>query len=180
MTIHVALLRGINVSGHNMIKMAELRKALEAMGLRRVQTYIQSGNVVFEADAGAQELEEQIHQQIQEGFGLTVSVMVRTAEEFAGIMANCPYAFEALTEGQSLHVSMLSELPAEAQLQRLPAWESAVDEYTIVGREIYQLYRRSILDSKLGAHLNKIQIPATARNWKTMLKLEAMIQALQE
>ncbi|MCD1260141.1 DUF1697 domain-containing protein [Paenibacillus athensensis] len=180
MTIHVALLRGINVSGHNIIKMAELRKALEAMGLQRVQTYIQSGNIVFEAAAGPQELEEQIRERIQADFGLKISVMVRTAEEFAAIMAHCPYAFEALKEGESIHVSMLSELPSQAQLERLPAWESAVDEYTIVGREVYQLYRQRTLDSKLGAHVAKIPLPATARNWKTMLKLEAMIRAMQE
>ncbi|WP_127483532.1 DUF1697 domain-containing protein [Paenibacillus ehimensis] len=179
MTIYIALLRGINVSGHNKIKMAELKRALEAMGLHRVQTYIQSGNVLFESEEGPETLRQRIEEEIRAVFGISITVVLRTAGELERIVAECRYANIPLTEGESIHVSIWTEAPPQKVVDLLSASERDIDEYHIHGREIYFLFRQSILDSKLAKHLHKLGDTATTRNWNTMNKLAALAKAMQ-
>ena len=82
MKINIAFLRGINVGGHHKIKMVELRNMFELMGFSRVQTYIQSGNVLFESDDSEHSLVERIHVEIDRVFGFSVHVVIRTAAEY--------------------------------------------------------------------------------------------------
>lgn len=178
MIIYVALLRGINVGGHNMIKMPELRGMLEAMGLMGVQTYIQSGNVVFAADGESAHLELKIEEEILRVFGLSVPVVVRTREELQGIIASSPFTVDQLAEGQSIHVSFMKEAPLPEAFARLNELSCPPDELQIRGREIYLLFRQSILDSKLPNQLKKLGVPMTDRNWKTIVKLASMAKAL--
>lgn len=179
MTIYIALLRGINVGGHHKMKMADLKRVLEAMGLHRVQTYIQSGNVLFETEEAPQTLRLRMEEEIQTAFGITSTVVLRTAEELERIIAKCPYADVMLTEGESIHVSILTEeLPQKAE-DLLASSERDNDAYFIHGREVYFLFRQSILDSKLAKNLQKMGHIATTRNWKTMNKLNALAQARQ-
>ncbi len=178
MTIYVALLRGINVGGHNMIKMPELRGMLEAIGLTGVQTYIQSGNVVFATDGESAHLELKIEEEILRVFGLAVPVVVRTYEELRGIVVHCPFAAASLGEGESIHVSFMKEAPPPEALARLNELSCPPDEFDVKGREIYLLFRQSILDSKLPNQLRKLGVPATDRNWKTILKLASMAKTL--
>ena len=98
MTIYFALLRGINVSGHNMIKMTELKRMFEEMGFTRVQTYINSGNVMFESEEGAELLEARIETEISRVFGINISVMVRSDKEWKAIMAKCPFSPDSLVK----------------------------------------------------------------------------------
>lgn len=179
MTVYMVLLRGINVGGKHIVKMAELKKALEAMGYRRVQTYIQSGNIVLESDEEAGLLEENIEAEIKRAFGIAAAVMVRNSDEFARIMDNCPYSPEQLTEGQSIHVALLKREPSPEAVRRLAEVPLGIDEYRISGKEIYQLYRQSMLDSKLAVQLPKLNVPATDRNWKTIVKLAEMIRKME-
>jgi uncharacterized protein (DUF1697 family) len=178
MTIYFALLRGINVSGHNMIKMAELKKMFEAMGFGRVQTYINSGNVMFESEETEGILEEKIESGIIKNFGFKIAVILRTSSELASIIDKCPYDFEALTEGQSIHLTFLKKAPAQEVIDKLPDVELNHDAYLIDGRDIYFFYSRSMLDSNLPKKFQKL-LPATARNWKTVLKLAAMADAVK-
>ncbi|MDQ8737740.1 DUF1697 domain-containing protein [Paenibacillus sp. LHD-38] len=178
MTIYFALLRGINVSGHNMIKMTELKQMVEAMGFKRVKTYINSGNVMFEAEENAAALEEKIEKEISRVFGFNIAVFVRSALELACIIDHSPFKTVVLEDKQSIHLTLLKEAPSQEQLDRLPEVEQGEDEYLIEGKEIYFLYRQSILDSKLTKKFQKL-LPATARNWKTILKLDAMARALE-
>ncbi|MGC1239930.1 MAG: DUF1697 domain-containing protein, partial [Chryseosolibacter sp.] len=90
MTIYIALLRGINVGGKNKIKMEDLREALGAMGLSRVQTYIQSGNILFESDEDEATLCHRIEQEVEKVFGLSIKVIIRASEELKKIAATCP------------------------------------------------------------------------------------------
>ncbi|AJS60436.1 DUF1697 domain-containing protein [Paenibacillus sp. IHBB 10380] len=185
MTIYIALLRGINVGGKNRIKMAELKSTLEAMGLSRVQTYIQSGNVLFESNEEEEPLRKRIEHEIEAVFGFSVSVIIRTAKELATIAANCPFSEEAISEaassseGESLYVSLLLEEPSQKGIERLSAFRSESDEYQLVGREIYLLFRHSIRNSKLANNLQKLDVPVTVRNWKTINKLVTLAHAME-
>src|SRR5690606_7642889 len=107
--------RGINVGGKNKIKMAELREALAAAGLSRVQTYIQSGNILFESDQDEAALRLLIEQTIEKEFGLAIKTIIRSHDELNKLAAGCPFskeqiaAAEASTDAECLYVSMLLE-----------------------------------------------------------------------
>jgi uncharacterized protein (DUF1697 family) len=179
MTIYIALLRGINVSGHNKIKMAELKRTLETMGLSCVQTYIQSGNVLFESGENPEQLRLQIEDGIRADFGISITVVLRTAEELERIIADCPYADVCLAEGESVHVSVLTDTPPQKVIDLLTGSERDNDECYIQGRVIYFLFRQSILDSKLAKNMQKLGNTATTRNWNTINKLAALVKAMQ-
>lgn len=117
MTIYIALLRGINVGGHKVIKMANLKQMFESIGLKQVKTYIQSGNIVFEYDEDIKFLKERIQSEIKITFGYDVPVMLRIYDEFINIIKSCPYEADSLLEGESIHVAFLAnELSEKDQL----------------------------------------------------------------
>jgi uncharacterized protein (DUF1697 family) len=180
MTIYIALLRGINVGGKNMIKMTELKRILEAIGLGRVQTYIQSGNILFESNEEEDSLRKRIENQIEAVFSLKIPVIIRTMDELKRIAANCPFSekeiseAESSNEGESLYVSLMLEEPLAERIERLKSFKSDTDEYQIVDRDIYLLFRKSIRNSKLANNLQKLDVPATVRNWKTINKLVSL------
>lgn len=181
MTHYIALLRGINVSGQKLIKMAELKRTFEAMGFGQVQTYIQSGNVLFAAAEEPGPLRRRIEQAIQAAFGFAVPTVLRTTAEFERIMAFCPFPADALAEGESLYVAILAEAPSREGIDRLAATISETDEYRIAGQEVYLLFRQgagktlftnNLLEKKLG-------VAATTRNWQTITTLARMGQAME-
>jgi uncharacterized protein (DUF1697 family) len=184
MPIYIGLLRGINVGGKNKIKMADLRAMLETMGFERVQTYIQSGNVLFESADEEKTLQAQIEQNIVETFGLTVSVILRSAEELKQIVENCPFTTEevaeaeAMSQVESLYVAMLPEAPPQAGVERTTVYCSDNDKMHIRGRDVYLLFRQSIRHSKLAGNLHRLQVPATVRNWNTMNKLLTLADSM--
>jgi uncharacterized protein (DUF1697 family) len=179
MTIYIAFLRGINVGGHNKIKMADLRLLLESMGLEKVQSYIQSGNVLFESPEESGKLQQILEQGIKDTFGFPVPVMLRTSAELEEIIEQNPFNFESLAEGESIHLSLLTEMPSRERVDEILEFQSGVDECRIKEREIYLYLRQSIRESKLAVRLSKIGVPATARNWKTVLKLSAMAKTME-
>lgn len=118
-------MRGINVGGHNKIKMADLRKSFEALGLTKVKTYIQSGNILFESTDGEEALRKRIESKIEADFGFSIHVILRTAAELHSILEHCPFSTEeiaeaeALNQGESLYVSLLLQTPEQEQLNKL-------------------------------------------------------------
>src|SRR5258707_9854136 len=118
-TAYTALLRGINVGGQKPIKMTELKQLFEAQGFGRVQTYIQSGNVVFTADRAEEPLRRQLEREIAAAFGFPVTLALRTADELERLIAQCPFAADALRDEESLYVSLLAAAPAQAGIDRL-------------------------------------------------------------
>ena len=94
MTIYIALLRGINVGGKNIIKMSDLKRVFEGIGLYEVQTYIQSGNVLFKSNEEEEALRMKIEHEIAKVFGFSVPVILRTATELKQIIRNCPFSEE--------------------------------------------------------------------------------------
>ncbi|WP_075620273.1 DUF1697 domain-containing protein [Paenisporosarcina indica] len=179
MTIYIAFLRGINVGGHNKIKMADLRLLLETMGLGKVQTYIQSGNVLFESSRDSEELRQQLEKQIKNEFGFSVPVILRTSAELEYIIENNPFSFDHLIEGESIHLSLLSEYPPQKGVNHLLELHGNVDECEVKDKEIYVYLRQSIRISKLAARIQKIGVPSTSRNWKTVKKLEIMAKEME-
>ncbi|MDR1504030.1 MAG: DUF1697 domain-containing protein [Prevotella sp.] len=175
--IYIALLRGINVGGKNIIKMAELKKVFENMGFHSVQSYIQSGNVLFISDKGEEQLRIEIEAIIEDTFGFPVVVILRTLEELEAIIADCPFTGEEITEAiavsdsEILYVSMFTRNPSSKDIERLAKYNTQQDKYKIAGRNIYFLFYNSIRNSKLAGSLQKMDIPSTSRNFKTISKL---------
>lgn len=183
MTTYIAFLRGINVGGKNMIKMAVLKQIFETMGLQHVQTYIQSGNVLFQSNELEGPLLRRIEQEIETSFGFSVHVMLRTALELEQIIEHCPFSADVVAEaeatsvGESLYVALLVEAPVQENVDRLSPYRSHNEECRVEGREVYLLFRQSVRNSKLVTHLPKLGAPSTVRNWKTLNKLLAMAKA---
>ncbi len=185
MTIYIALLRGINVGGKNIIKMAELRQVLESIGLCDVKTYIQSGNVLFKSNETEESLNSKIEHEIEAVFGICVKIILRTAEELERIILNCPFSEDevreskALSEVEILYVALLVHNPLNENIESIAAYKSESDKYRIVGREVYLLFQHSIRDSKLANNLYKLKVPTTVRNWKTLSKINALAKAMK-
>jgi uncharacterized protein (DUF1697 family) len=180
MTTYIALLRGINVGGHRLIKMADLKAMFVAMGFGGAQTYIQSGNVVFQANEAEEPLRERIEQRIVATFGFPVTVALRTHDELTRVITACPFAPDALAEGERLYVALLAETPPPAGIERLGASKIEPDEFRVVGREVYLLYRQNMRESQLTNNLleSRLGVPATSRNWRTLTTLAAMSKTL--
>ena len=184
MIIYIALLRGINVGGKNIIKMADLKHMFEAMGMCDVKTYIQSGNVIFKSNEEEEPLRNKIEYEIGKSFRFSVSVILRTVAELEWIIRNCPFSAEAIaeaessSEGESLYVSLLIHAPSQEKIEYMNAYTSESDDYRIEGREMFLLFRHSIGKSKLANNLSKLDVPATVRNWKTISKLVVLAKTI--
>ncbi|MBS4198133.1 DUF1697 domain-containing protein [Bacillus sp. FJAT-49732] len=182
MTIYIALLRGINVGGHNKIKMADLRSSLEQLGLQNIKTYIQSGNILFESSEPEETLQKKIHNKIEEGYGINSSVIIRTAEELQQIVSQCPFSDQMISEastsskGECLHVALLPKAPSKFNSDKLLTYTHEKELCVINGRDVYLLFYDSIRNSKLANNLKKLEVPATVRNWKTLTKLSLMVE----
>ncbi len=183
MTTYIALLRGINVGGKNIIKMVDLKRVFEAMGLCEIETYIQSGNVLFKSNENEEPLRKKIEHEIEVAFGFSVTVILRTSQELDWIIRNCPFSEEEVleaeysSEGESLYVSLLMYAPLQENIERFNAYKSESDEYRIAGREVFLLFHNSIRNSKLANNIQKLDVPATVRNWKTINKLAILAKA---
>ena len=173
---YVALLRGINVVGKNMIKMETLRATFSALGFKNVQSYINSGNLIFETTIAADhKLATKIHDAIAKDFGFDISVMVRTIPEIEEIIANNP--FEGQFEShKDVHVFFL-ERELTADQEKLLLEQGNENEFIAVsGRSVYYMLRIPFPDSSLckGFLERKLKIANTARNWRTVKTIAEM------
>ena len=174
---HIALLRGINVSGQKLIKMEALRKALEELGLKHVSTYIQSGNVIFDSEqSDVQILQESIAGKIAQVFGFDVSVIVLTPAELENAVSGNPFSARTTDDSVQPYIGFLSANPADEDHDVLKAIDFNGDEFFVVGRRIYLWYADSAANTKLTNALieRKLKVVSTARNWKTVRKLIAL------
>ncbi|MBA4183362.1 MAG: DUF1697 domain-containing protein [Acidobacteria bacterium] len=170
---YVAFLRGINVGGHNKIKMETLREMFAALRFENVKTYINSGNVIFETiEADDNVLAAKIERAIQAEFSLNIKVMVRTTSEIEGIIKNNPFDGQ-FTNDKDLHVLFLDEELPEDKRQLLLSNNNENEQFAVRNREIFCLLRVGVLDSLLGKDYigKKLKTPATARNWRTVNKI---------
>lgn len=180
-TIYIALLRGINVGGHKVIKMDQLKRMFEALGLAKVQTYIQSGNVLFESAETAASLRTRIEQEIQTVFSFEVTVVLRTLDELKRVIDASIFQGDQLQEGETLYVALLADKPTSEGRERLLTFKSEVDDYHMTEDEVYIFCRQSIRKSLFSNNFleKQLKVSATTRNWNTMNKLIAMGEKLQ-
>ncbi|WP_435157020.1 DUF1697 domain-containing protein [Haladaptatus sp. DFWS20] len=177
MTTYIALLRGINVGAHNRMKMAELRELCESFGLENVQTYIQSGNVVFEtSERDGSVLESELADTIRDRFGYDISVMVRTRAEFDNIVERQPFD-EPTDENTTRYVTFLREGLDDDQIQAMLSAENDAEAFAAHGREVYSRIHRDKLKSGRFTDVGKlVGVPATRRNWNVVTKVHALLE----
>lgn len=177
---YIAILRGINVGSGRKVPMADLKKLCESLELQNVQTYIQSGNVVFELGIpqATLMLEIRLQQAFSETFGFDIPVIVRTDEEWAESIVQNSFLKEENLDVERLHLTFLKELPMPELLEKIKEYQYLPDRYEIIGRNVFIFCAAGYGTSKLVNSFfeSKLKVPATTRNWKTVLKLHEMLQ----
>ncbi|WP_407569926.1 DUF1697 domain-containing protein [Deinococcus altitudinis] len=167
----VALLRGINVGGHRRVGMPALQTLFEGLGFGAVQTYIQSGNVVFRAyHTDASEIEAAL----KKHFGFPVQVALRSGEQWRRAVAANPYPVQAQQDGSKVHLALLSAEPDAEGLASLLAVPRGPDDWTLLGRELYLSLPNGAGRTRLdhGTLERRLGVTVTVRNWKTVLALQ--------
>jgi uncharacterized protein (DUF1697 family) len=177
MLIYIAMLRGINVSGQKIIQMERLRASFEALGFLGVRTYVQSGNVIFEAAKDSStSFTKRIKEKILRDFGFSVPVIVKTSNQMREVVNGNPFLKERAIDHSKLHVTFLSAPPPKPALRHLDALAATSDQFRIIGQENYLYcpngYGRTALSN--GAFERMLSVEATTRNWKTVQKLFEM------
>jgi len=175
MAVFVALLRGINVGGHRKVPMADLRETVEAAGFGAPATYVQSGNLVMKAARGdGRAVEKTLAKAIADRFGFEVPVVARDLEQWQRIVRENPFE-DAVQKPATLHAFILSRPAAREAEGKLAERERADEDYRLAGDVLYLSTPSGLGRSKFAASVERLLgVPATARNWNTMLKLEAM------
>jgi uncharacterized protein (DUF1697 family) len=183
MTAMICLLRGVNVGGHNQIKMDALRALCESLKLCNAQTYIQSGNVVFqtkEEESDAAKLAARIESEIEKKHGFRPDVVLRTTSEMKGVIARNPFSKRKGIEPNKLAVMFLAREPEPAVQDAVRKIKPDVEELHLLGRELFIYFPDGMGRSKLVPLLARaLQNAGTARNWNTVVKLLEMAEKLE-
>ena len=177
----VALLRAINLGSHNKVNMPQLRDLFEDLGYERVQTYLQSGNVVFQTstDPTSEDVAGQIERQISAELGLDVTVLVRSLAEIEQTVSKNPFTNRG-AEPTILHGTFLCELP-DPKLASSDLGYSGTDEFLVSGRDVYLFcptgYGRTKLNNAFWER--KLKTQGTTRNWRTVGALLDMAREVE-
>jgi uncharacterized protein (DUF1697 family) len=174
---HLAMLRGINVSGHNMIKMDALKSMLENCGFQNIETYIQSGNVFLESEnENANSVGFTIKQEIVKQFGYDVPVIVLSKADLEKCLTNNPFFKEKNVDTKKLYVAFISKELNASALNDLKTSQFKPDEAFIDGNRIYMKLETGAGNTKLTQKYieKKLNVTATSRNWNTVNKLIEM------
>jgi uncharacterized protein (DUF1697 family) len=179
MATFIVLLRAVNVGGYGKLSMAALRTLLEELGYQHVETYIQSGNAVFDAKGPGAKVAAEVAAALERHTGAPVDVLLRTPQELDDVIAANPFAAEAAEDGARVHVGFLAQpasASAAAVLQRIvDQYPNRRDRFHLSGKALYLHLPEGAADTKFaGKALEKALGVATARNWNTVLKLREM------
>ena len=181
MAVIISLLRAVNVTGYNKVKMDALRELYESLGLRGAQTYIQSGNVVFRTNAqDLVRLQKRIEDAIEKSFGFRTSVVLRSSAELKDVIRRNPFAKRSGIEPNRLVVSFLAGEPGPESKEKIVQIKVGPEELYLDGRELYIYYTGGMGTSKLTPAVleRALKVPGTARNWNTVTKLLEMAENL--
>lgn len=180
MTTYITILRGINVSGKNIIKMDALRELFSDLKFQQVQTYIQSGNVVYQTKEAPtsrasvnQELSKKIANAIQNTFSFEVPMITIEAKDLQTCIENNPFLKDKKKDVSFMHITFLADAPQEQLFKAIDASKYLPDEIQWVGQCVYLYCPNGYGNTKLhNAFLeNKLKVVATTRNWKTCNEL---------
>ncbi|HYY90502.1 MAG TPA: DUF1697 domain-containing protein [Candidatus Dormibacteraeota bacterium] len=171
MTVYASMLRGVNVAGKRMLKMSELAELYVSLGFDSVQTYLQSGNVIFSSNKGASlGLEEKVERGLKERFGFDAKVFIRTPGELGRVIRENPFVKKERTR---LYVTFLHSKPSHVPLDKINAARMGGEEFSVSGREVFLFLPNGSGKTKLSnAFFEKVlDVPATTRNWNTVTSL---------
>jgi uncharacterized protein (DUF1697 family) len=182
MAVIISMLRGVNVGGHNKVKMAALRALYESLGLRDAQTYVQSGNVIFRTgERDLIRLARRIEKAIEQSFGFHSDVIVRTSAELREVMAKNPFATRRGIEPGKLLIIFLASDPSRDARDKVRTIKADPEELSIDGRELYIYFPTGIGKSKLPvpAILKTLETSGTGRNWTSVTKMLEIAEKLE-
>ena len=182
MAVIVSMLRGVNVGGHNKIKMEALRALYESLGLRDAQTYVASGNIVFRTKAQSfTALAKRIESAIEQNSGFRPRVILRTTSELKDAVARNPFRTRRGIEPDKLLVMFLESHPAAEALEQVLKIKAAPEEMHIHGREVYLYFPNGMARPKLSwvTVEKKLKTAGTGRNWNSVIKLLEIAERLE-
>ena len=177
------MLRGVNVGGHNRLKMDVLRALYASLKLQDAQTYVQSGNVIFKTDEkDSATLGRKIQQAIHRICDIQCEIILRTIAEMREAIANNPFAGRSGIEPGTLLVTFLASEPSSEARTKLLSFRPDPEELHLIGRELYIYFPDGSGRSKLQwASLEKtLKTPGTARNWNSVTKMLEMAEAMED
>ena len=173
----IALFRGINVGGNNVLPMAELRDDLETLKLKNVRTYIQSGNVVFDASAKtANSIRKKIKQCIEERHGFEPKVLILSEDKLAAAVEANPFPKAQSSDPKTLHFLFLAQSASDPNMDAIDTARKATENFKLTDHVFYLHAPEGIGRSKLAANVEKyLGVTTTARNFRTVEKLMNMV-----
>jgi len=181
MKTYIALLRGINVSGHKKIKMADLRTYLEELDFQDIQTYIQSGNIVFKSEnSSLKNLELLIKNKIHEKYSFDVPVIVVTSAAIKSAIKNNPFEKDDTKDPKKFCVVFLQDKPLQENIEKLKEYDYSPEEYLLTNKIIYFYAANGAGNAKMTNNFfeNKLKVKATSRNWRTTNKLLELVNSI--
>jgi len=182
MPVMISLLRGVNVGGHNMIKMEALRTLYESLGMKDVQTYVQSGNVVFRtSENDTARLTKKIQNGIEKTFSCKPEIILRSTKELEDAITSNPFSKRRDIEPAKLLVLFLAADPSKQSCEKLLAIKADPEELKLNGREVYIYFPNGMGKTKLPwTTIEKVLgTPGTGRNWNSVTKLLEMARKLK-
>lgn len=175
MAVFIALYRGINVVGRNSVKMAELRAMHERLGHRDVQTYIQSGNLVFAANGAAAAVARNLEATFEAEFGFLSRVAIISAKRWGELIAGNPFARFAAADPKLVHAGICSGRPDSAALKALLAKTGGREAFEVGNGILYLHAPDGFGSSKFAAGMERASsVSMTVRNWRTMEMLQQL------
>lgn len=171
---YISILRGINVSGKNLIKMAGLRTSFENLGFPDAITYLQSGNIIFSGQkTPVRNLEQSIHQQINKDFGFKIPTIVLTTESLEKIISGNPFINDPKKDPAFFHVTFLNSTPEKVDIKEIEVKKQDGEEFFCTDRAIYLYCPKGYGNTRLNNNFfeKKLKVDATTRNWKTTNQL---------
>ena len=180
MNTYIALFRGINVGGHNKLLMKDLRSLMKSLRFREVESYIQTGNVVFRTEeVDKQQLARRISSAVEDNHGFKPQVLVLEREELQKAMAANPYP-QADENPKSLHLMFLASVPPAPDFEYLDEIKKESEGYELKGKVFYLYAPEGIGRSKLAANIDRaLDVTMTGRNWRTVKKIREMVENIE-
>lgn len=174
MTTYISILRGINLGGLKMIKMDALKKLFADLGFANIQTYIQSGNVVYQyKKIDAKKLNDIIKNKMEQEFGFDVPVITLTFDELKKIRNSNPFLNDKIKETSFFHVTFLADKPQSENINKIKDSNYSPDEFQLINKAVYLYCPKGYGNTKMSNTFfeGKLKVTATTRNWKTTNEL---------